>query len=210
MRQADEAATRSHASDELSRAASRSLDRAAIEVLYVELERPLFNVVYRWLWNPDDAIEVVQEAFVRLHQRRGDVDPTTAKAFVYRIALNLASNRRRSRRLWRWVGLERESRGDGEGAAMSPVHDELLISGDSALPTDALETKERARMLQESVEALGEKHRRVVMLTELAGLSYRDVANILEIPEGTVASRRNHALAQLRTALAARGMERLG
>ena len=82
------------------------LDDAEIERLYLRLEKPLFNVVYRWLWQAEEAHDLVQEAFVRLVRMRDRIEPATVEALVYRIALNLARNRRRARRLWRWVGLE--------------------------------------------------------------------------------------------------------
>ena len=52
----------------------RALDKATLERLYVKLEKPMFNVVYRWLWNNGDAQDVVQEAFLKIWKVRDDVD----------------------------------------------------------------------------------------------------------------------------------------
>ena len=79
------------------------LSEPDVERLFLQLERPLFNVVYRWLWDRDDAAEVVQDSFTRLWQARARVRPDTASAFVYRIALNLAASRRRWRAIRRFV-----------------------------------------------------------------------------------------------------------
>lgn len=160
-------------------------DQAALEQLYVELERPLYNVVYRWLWNADDAAEVLQEAFLRLWRMRDRVDPATARPLTYRIALNLASNRRRRRRVAALVGLGTDTPSDAEDA-------ERLLSAEAT----------RADV-RRAIDALPEKLRRVVVLTELGDLSYREVADALRIPAGTVASRRNAALAKLRETLEA-------
>lgn len=159
------------------------LDRAAFEALFRRLERPVYNVVFRWLWDPAEAADVVQDAFARLWGMRDRVREGTVEPLLYRIAVNQASNRRRRRRLWRWVGLEPER--------------------DAAPPLgDLLEAAELDGALRAAVEALPEKLRRVVMLCELSGMSYQQVADALGIPVGTVGSRRNAALARLRELLA--------
>ncbi len=160
-------------------------DQAALERLYAELERPLYNVVYRWLWNADDAMEVVQEAFLRVWKMRARVDPATASPLVYRVALNLASNRRRRRKVARWVGL-------AEDVATDPDDPERLLGAESTRLD-----------VRRAIDALPDKLRRVVTLCELGGLSYREVADTLRIPMGTVASRRSAALEKLRGSLEA-------
>jgi RNA polymerase sigma factor (sigma-70 family) len=77
-----------------------------LEQLYSRLEKPLYNVAYRWVWNEDEAREVVQETFVRLWRMRNRVEMKTVEPLIYRIAINLASSRRRSRRIWRWLSLD--------------------------------------------------------------------------------------------------------
>ncbi len=155
-----------------------TFDQGALEALYRAVERPLYNVVYRWLWNEADAMEVVQEAFLRLWRMRARVDPATARPLVYRIALNQASNRRRRRK----------------------VAEALRLS--APLPAPDAESRtatEQTRLaVREAVERLPEKQRRVVVLTELSGLGYQQVAAILNIPVGTVASRRSSAMKTLK------------
>lgn len=166
-----------------------TLDRAALERLYVEMEARLVNVVYRWVWDMDAARDVVQDAFVRLWDARERVRLQTVEAYLYRIALNGAAKRRRWHKVRGFVGLE---------AVRARASDDV--------PADiALLGSERAARVRAAVEALPEKHRRVVMLCELAELSYAEVAAILGVAEGTVASRRHHALRRLRAALADEG-----
>jgi RNA polymerase sigma-70 factor (ECF subfamily) len=160
-----------------------------LEALYLRLERPLYNVVYRWVWNGADAQEIVQAAFLKLWRMRERVEPATVEPLVYRIALNLASNRRRSRRLWRWTGLDAASRRAGEDAS----------------PHDALETAERVRALRSALETLPAGLRRVVVLCEMSEMTHAQVAAVLGIPTGTVGSRRHRALELLRRWLAAQG-----
>jgi RNA polymerase sigma-70 factor (ECF subfamily) len=154
------------------------LSRVDFERLFERLERPLYNVVYRWVWTPDDAADVVQEAFVRLWDMRARVDPRTAKALVYRIALNLASTHRR-RRQRAWLHLV-------PPAPPTPT------------PDEALQTHEDAQRVRAVLERLPEAQRQVLVLCELGDLTYEEIAAVLEIKIGTVGSRRHAALARLR------------
>lgn len=164
---------------------SQRFERSDLEALYARLEKPLFNVVYRWLWDREETLDVVQEAFVRVWRKRDEVDGTTVEALVYRVALNLASNRRRARKVWRWVSLE--ALWDRSSAAVSA---EERLAG-----------AERERALRDAVDALPEDLRRVVMLCEYSELSQREIGELLGIPPGTVGSRRHRALAALRAEL---------
>lgn len=168
---------------------STGLDQAGLEALYARLEKPVYNVVYRWLWDAQDAHETVQEAFMRLWRMRARVRLETVEQLVFRIAVSLASRKLRWRRTWRFLAWERDDTALPAGE----------VDADEAL---AAATRERA--VRAAVLALPEKLRAVVMLCELSGLSYTQVATTLGIPEGMVASRRNAALAALRRSLGPR------
>ena len=174
-------------SSELPRAPMESirdgaaLDKNALERLYVKLEKPMFNVVYRWLWNAGDAQDVVQEAFLKIWKVRDDVDVATVEPLLYRTALNLASNRRRSSRLWRWIGIDAAS----DEASPADTSEEALARA---------QTKQRVRA---AIEALPERLREVVLLTEYSELTHQEIGATLGIPSGTVGSRRNTAIAHL-------------
>jgi RNA polymerase sigma-70 factor (ECF subfamily) len=158
------------------------MSEADLEQLYSRLEKPLCNVVFRWVWSLDDAQDIVQDAFARLWRMRARVDMDTVEPLVYKIALNLAASRRRSNRVWRWISVE--SLRDATSSAR-PV-DESLMAGE-----------ELAR-LRSAVEGLPEDLRRVIMLCEYSDLSYDEIAGVLSIPTGTVGSRRHRALRQLK------------
>ncbi len=159
----------------------KTLDKATLERLYVKLEKPMFNVVYRWLWNAGDAQDVVQEAFLKIWNVRDDVDLATVDSLLYRTALNLASNRRRSSRLWRWIGIEAAS----SEASPHPTSEEALATA---------QTRQRVRA---AIEALPERLRQVILLSEYSELTHQEIGSALGIPAGTVGSRRNAAIAQL-------------
>jgi RNA polymerase sigma-70 factor (ECF subfamily) len=152
---------------------------------YRELEKPLYNTVYRWLWDAAESQDVVQEAFLKCWQRRNQIDSVRFKPFLFRTALNLASNRRRSNKLWRWVSL-----------------DALIHHQDQ--PDVTLDTL--GRELQQAIDSLPNGLKQVLVLNELAGMDYQEIAAVLGIKVGTVGSRRNRALAKLRTQLASAGV----
>jgi RNA polymerase sigma-70 factor (ECF subfamily) len=158
---------------------------ADLEQLYTRLERPLYNVVFRWVWNPEEAEEIVQEAFVRLWGMRRRIDPGRVQSLVYKIALNLASSRRRAKRIRRWVSLD------------------LLRERPSA-EADAeqeMSAVERKAMLRRALDSLPEDLRGIVMLCEFSDMSYEEIGGIFSIPAGTVGSRRNRALRRLKELL---------
>src|SRR5437762_869571 len=70
--------------------------RRALEALYVEHERGLYNVAYRYVWNAEDARDVVHDAFVRMWRKREAIDWPRAAGLAYRTVLGLAANRRRT------------------------------------------------------------------------------------------------------------------
>jgi RNA polymerase sigma-70 factor, ECF subfamily len=162
---------------ELDRA--RRDDTRHIEALFERLERPLTNVLYRWLWSREDVRDVIQDAFVRLWQMRERVEWERADPLVYRIALNLAANRRRRRTLWQWVTLD----------------------DNTPVPDDAPDREQEARV-RRAIDALPERHRRVLTLAIHGELSQEQIADVLGVPVGTVASRRNTAVRKVREALA--------
>ena len=161
-----------------------SLDRAHWIDVYRRLEKPLYNVVYRVIWDATESQDVVQDAFLRCWRRKDDIRADGFKALLFRTALNLASNRRRRTRVWRMVGV----------AALDDVADE-------GASTDAL-----SKPVKDALDALPTMMRDVLLLTELAGMTYPEIATALSIAEGTVGSRRTRALALLRERLDVKGV----
>ena len=152
---------------------------------YQSLEKPLYNLAYRWLWDSGESQDVVQEAFLRLWRIRDRIEAATFKALVFRTTLRLASNRVRRRKLWRFVPL-----------------------ADSSEPASAATADSLAeRALRDALDEIPSSLKQVLLLSELGGLSYKEIAAVMSIKEGTVGSRRNRALAALKQRLAARGVE---
>lgn len=119
-------------------------------------------------------------AFLRCWRARDRIRADGFKAFLFRTALNLAANRRRRKKLWRLVSFD-------------SLPDE---------PPDARDgTTVLSHRVQRALDELPDRLKRVLVLCELAGMSYGEVAAVTGVKEGTVGSRRNRALALLRERL---------
>jgi RNA polymerase sigma-70 factor, ECF subfamily len=156
------------------------VDDASWVELYRALEKPLYNVVYRWLWDRMESQDVVQEAFLRCWRARDRIRADTFNAFAFRTAINLAANRRRRKRLWRLVSFD-----------SLPEEPRAADAGASVL----------SPRMQRAIDGLPDRLKRVLLLCDVAGMSYGEVAAVTGVKEGTVGSRRNRALALLRERL---------
>jgi RNA polymerase sigma-70 factor (ECF subfamily) len=168
--------------------ASPGLTEAQWQSLYRRLEGPLYNLAYRYLWRAQDAEDVVHDAFLQLWARRARVLATTADRYVWVATLNLCRKRRRWARAKLFLV--------GEDAW------EMLDGGES-VEADAAR-RELESQLHAEIERLPDKLRAVLLLSEFSGMGYEEIAALLAIPAGTVASRRHLAVQRLRAALEGR------
>lgn len=165
--------------------------------------RLVYNLALRLVGNPVDAEDLAQDALLRalkaLPAFRGDSSQTT---WVYRITVNTWKNRVRSekrRSFWKMLPLNLLFGGDEEEG------EEVLAAKDP--PIDAgLESEETAQEVQKALLELDRDQRAVIVLRDLKGLSYEEVAETLDVPEGTVKSR----LARARNVLKARLIRLMG
>ncbi len=159
-----------------------SLARASLEAAYLRLERPLFNVLLRWVWSREEAMDVMHEAFEKVWRRRASVDETTLDPLLWTTALNLAANRRRANKLRTMLGLDSPS---------APLESSQKSSDEQ------VGSAQVDQHVRKAIDALPEKLRVVVVMCELSGLSYETIAKTLAIPIGTVGSRRSAAMQRL-------------
>lgn len=149
------------------------LSEEALVACYERIQRRLYNVLYRLLWQPQDCQDVMHEAFLQVWRRRERVTPESLEGLVFTTALNLARNQLRWKSLRAFVGLEHvPAGGDADG------HEDAA--------------------LRQALDRLPDGHRQVLLLGEIGGFSTREIAGMLGIPEGTVGSRKHAALKQLR------------
>ena len=151
----------------------------------------LFNAVFRVVENADDAADVVQDAFINAYQSlnsfKGDSEFFT---WLYRIAFNAAISLRRKRKVV--LRLDGE---DGEKGA------EPADPSDLVRPGLALERAEEDAHLVAALNRLSPEHRAVLVLKDLEDQKYEEIAEVLDVPIGTVRSRLHRARLELRDLL---------
>jgi RNA polymerase sigma-70 factor, ECF subfamily len=164
-------------------------DTDSFEILVRRHQRTIFNLVYRLLGDYDEAAEVAQEVFLSAYksigQFRGDANFST---WLYRIGLNHASTRRKSlnNTQQRHVSL------DGT---------EVIADG-AVDPAKSFEHKEIQQRVQQALNSLDPDDARIILLRDLQDVPYEDVAELLDIPVGTVKSRLHRARQALKANLA--------
>jgi RNA polymerase sigma-70 factor (ECF subfamily) len=156
-------------------------DRQAFESLLNRYERGVFNAVLRMVGNFDDACDTTQEVFVKAFQNLRSFDPRHRFfSWIYRIAINESLN----------LVSKRSRRRTATGFLIEPVD-----------PTDGHRAAAAGRDLYEALARLRPDQRSVIVLKHILGCSYRDIAEILRIPESTVKSRLFAAREDLRAIL---------
>jgi RNA polymerase sigma-70 factor (ECF subfamily) len=166
---------------------------AAFEDLVRRYQDRLYNTVYRLVDNAEDARDVVQEAFLSayqaLHRFKGDSQFFT---WLYRIAVNTAITMKRKQR----VALRIDRARDDHDA-----HGEPLDSSEFSRPEHALEQAEQEASVRAALNRLSPEHRTVLILKDMEEQKYEAIAEILQVPIGTVRSRIHRARMELRLLL---------
>jgi len=167
-------------------------DPTAFGVLVRRHQDRLFHTVYRMVGNAEDAQDVVQEAFLNAYQSldgfKGD---SLFFTWLYRIAVNTAISFKRKQRLI--LSLDVGRNGDH---AIDP-HD----PSDMSRPGHALEQVEQERRIQLALSRLSPEHRAVLIMKDMEGQKYEVMADVLQVPIGTIRSRLHRARLELRDLL---------
>jgi len=162
---------------------------AAFGELVRKYQDRLYNTVVRVVGCRDEALDVVQEAFVQAFVKLESFQQSSAfYTWLYRIAFNVAASHCRRRKSAVSVEHAREVTGE------EPVDRQMG-------PHERMELDERCGQVQDAIASLSEEHRTVLVLREIDGCCYDTIAEILELPIGTVRSRLHRARLQLRDQL---------
>lgn len=198
------AATDLRAEDAVLVAALQAGSEEAFSQLIAQYSAPLYSLIARSLPNPADAADITQEVFIKIFRSIGSFHgDSSLRTWIYRIALHESSNSKR----WWSRHKKQEVTIDGDSA---DEHDEGWFPLRETLADTRVSPFEQARQneLRAVVEAalrdVPESFRTVVILREIEGMAYDEIADILNINMGTVKSRLLRGRAALRGLLGAR------
>jgi RNA polymerase sigma-70 factor, ECF subfamily len=162
---------------------------SAFGELVLKYQDRLYNIVVHVVGNAEDARDIVQEALVQAFVKLETFRQTSAfYTWLYRIAFNVAVSFRRRRRPVLAIDCGRESGG------VEP------LDGQDG-PTQRLEREERCRQIRNALTQISQEHRAILVLREIDGCCYETIAEVLELPVGTVRSRLHRARLELREQL---------
>jgi RNA polymerase sigma-70 factor (ECF subfamily) len=173
-------------------------DREAFRLLVERYQRKAYVQALGMLKDKDEAMDVAQEAFVKVYkyldQFKGD---SSFYTWLYRIVANLCVDRLRKTTSRSPASQEYDDAvGRGEGAGAGILSTQLGTN-----PQKSVLRSELAEKMEAALAQIPEKHREILLLRELEGMSYEDLARILKIPKGTVMSRLFHARAKMQKLL---------
>ena len=179
----------------------RAGEASAFNRLVEERHGDIYALLYRLTEDPEEARDLTQETFLQafrhLSSFRGDADLRT---WLYRIAVNQARNR------WRWWKRRRRDRtvsldAPVSGEIDSPLSAGLAGGGEGLDPERQALAREREQALHAALRSLSRPYREVIVLRDIEGLSYEEVAATLDLNVGTVKSRLNRGRTELRRRL---------
>ena len=157
-------------------------EKEAFEELLAQYEGLVYNLVHRYFGNQAEASDVAQEAMIKIYRRIGDFRGRSAfKTWVYRVVTNVCLDALRKRR-----------------TAPLSLEDVGNLRAVGPGPESALEQDELRNILARLLMTLGEEHRVVLVLRDMEGLAYEEIAEILGCSLGTVKSRLSRARDALR------------
>ena len=172
---------------------ARRGDREAFTQLIMQYQVPLYNMALRMVGRPDDAADIAQEAFLRAWEKIRTLRDAPFKSWLFQIAANLCYDHfRRGRR----YGVMPDE--DQTSNQASNVVGLGIATSD---PQERAEANERTRLVRDCIQALEHDMRIAIILRDVNGMAYDEIAAVLRVPLGTVKSRIARARAQVQERL---------
>src|SRR6266487_957974 len=174
--------------------------KANEDAAYDELVRgyhaSIFHVAYRMLGDAAEASDVVQEIFLKVFRNIGGFKGEAAlKTWIFKIAFSEILNRLRwwrRRHRYATLSLDESPNGNTPGDGVADA---------GPTPEEVLQAKEREDAIQQALRRLSHEHRSIIVLRDIEGFSYTEIADVLGISMGTVKSRLARARADLKKSL---------
>ena len=177
-------------------------DSAALEQLILKYQNRIYNVILKICADPDDAAELTQETFVKVIE---NIDKFQGKSrfytWAFRIAVNLTLNYRKKNAKIEFSSLDVER--EREESRTSQAMKEFLRDDNSPDPVEVAQNKELCDLTIKALMQLDEPQKAIVVLRDIEGMNYAQIAEVLDIELGTVRSRLSRARGRLREILEA-------
>lgn len=172
-------------------------DSTAYRGLVEKYQTRVYSMVYGMIRNREDARDLTQEAFVKAFNNLKSFRlEASFYTWLYRIAMNVSIDFTRKRKRREVAGFEEDIANRDADGGIDEVHHQ-----DS--PSRSLERKQLYARIMDALEKLPADQKQVILLRELEGLSYKEIADVMGIPEGTVMSRLFYARKKMQKLLAA-------
>lgn len=167
----------------------------AFEKLITSHERTVYNIAYRMLNNEEDAKDISQEVFIKVYKNLNKFDETSKfSTWIYKITVNTCIDEIRKRK-----GKETSSIDELVNTDDSEVQKQ--IKAEALTPEESLIIKENVKYLKEAIDLLSENHKSLIILRDIQGFSYAEIADITNSSLGTVKSRLTRAREHLKNIL---------
>ena len=161
-------------------------DLESFEALVEKHQKKMLNIAFRMIGDYEEACEVVQDAFLSVHRSikkfKGNARFST---WLYRIVVNLSKNRLKQMK----VRLSRKGPSIDDPVENEDGRFQREFAGHEPSLQEQLEKEEINAIVQRCVNSLDEEYREIIVLRDIQGLSYDEISDILDIPDGTVKSR---------------------
>jgi len=171
---------------------------AAYDELVRTYSASIFHVAYRMLGDSAEASDVVQEIFLKVFRNiSGFKGEAALKTWIFKIAFSEILNRLRwwkRRHRFATMSLDDQPNGNGTGVGQS-------VPSPSPTPEQCLQSKEQETAIQEALGRISKDHRSIIVLRDIEGFSYNEIADVLGVSIGTVKSRLARARSDLKKSL---------
>ena len=170
-------------------------DAAAWQEIVQQYHRRIFNICYRFSGSADDAADLAQEVFIKMYRTLSTYDTTRASfmTWVTTVTRNLLVDHFRKGKYDRVTdSLDATPGNQEDGLTLAEQ-----LEDKSASPETKLRSQETQKLVHEALKRLSPELREAVILRDLQDLDYKDIAKVLNVPEGTVKSRINRGRTEL-------------
>ena len=170
-------------------------DAAAWEEIVQRHHRRIYNICYRFAGSPDDASDLTQEVFIKIYRTLGTFDGSRAAfmTWVTTVTRNLLVDHLRKGKYDRVTdSLEATSGGQENGLTLGEQLEDQSVS-----PEQHVQSQQVQKMVHEGLQKLSPELREALILRDLQDMDYKEIAQVLKIPEGTVKSRINRGRTEL-------------